>query len=81
MEKTIFATVHLCPGILLFDFIALHGIFVYKKTDCILAVHANYGDNQLSFAYKWIYAFFLPVALSSVLMAGLCFTGKGNSFH
>ena len=25
--------------------------------------------------------YFLPVALSSLLMIGLCFTGKGNSFH
>ena len=60
MEKAAFVAVYLCTGILLFDFITLHGIFVYKKTDCILAVHANYGncDNQLSLAYKWIYALF-----------------------
>ena len=52
MEKAASASAHLCSGILLFDFIALHGIFVYKKTDSILAVHADYGncDNLLFLA-------------------------------
>lgn len=60
MEKAASASAHLCSGILLFDFIALHGIFVYKKTDSILAVHADYGncDNLLFLACKWIYALF-----------------------